>query len=68
LKSNKSNKNRILSSAFASANIINPENISRASINPKKDLLGFSQIIFRNKLTIVVGIKNRKCGLIRLKY
>jgi len=64
LKSNKSNKKRILSSAFASAKIISPENISSASISPKKEWLIFFEIIFRNqflffiKLTIVVSIKN----------
>jgi hypothetical protein len=37
LKSKRSNKNLILSSAFASAKVIKPENISRASIRPLKN-------------------------------
>lgn len=41
LKSNRSNRNRILSSNFESENRINPQNYSKASISP---LLSSSQI------------------------
>jgi len=62
LKSKRSNKNLILSSALESEKMISPENISSASIKPKGNDYKFAEI-----LTIVIRVEDLEDLLVARK-